>query len=41
MKKLLASVISIALTISAVLPMMSFAAPDTAFVLGDNIVEAS
>ncbi|WP_303805401.1 CAP domain-containing protein [Ruminococcus flavefaciens] len=41
MKKLLASVISIALTISAMLPITSFAAPDTAFVLGDNIVEAS
>ncbi|MCR4638704.1 CAP domain-containing protein [Ruminococcus sp.] len=41
MKKLFASVISIALTLSALLPMTSFAAPDTAFVLGDNIVEAS
>lgn len=41
MKKLLASVISLALTLSALLPMTSFAAPDTALELGDSIVMAS
>lgn len=41
MKKLLASVISLALALSAMMPVTGFAAPDTAFVLGDNIVEAS
>ncbi|WP_303836069.1 CAP domain-containing protein [Ruminococcus flavefaciens] len=41
MKKLLASVISLALTLSAMLPMTSFAAPDTALELGDSIVMAS
>ena len=41
MKKLLASVISLALTVSALLPITSFAAPDTAFLLGDSTVTAS
>ena len=41
MKKLLASVISLALTLSAMMPMTSFAAPDTALELGDSIVMAS
>lgn len=41
MKKLLASVISLALALSAVMPMVSFAAPDIDIDLGDTVVTAS